>query len=82
MAFLPENGSVGVLKGGDNPLDDAVPGLTVSSKCRSLVVVNLAGSEGFLEGVFKMFLCCPSVMVASGEFTIQGYLGQVMALPF
>ena len=51
------------------------------SKCRPLVVVNMAGTEGFLLGVFKTFLWCPSVMVASGEFTIQGYLGQVMPPP-
>ena len=50
----------------------------VSSKCQPLVV----GTEGLLEGVFKMFLWCPSVTVASGEFSIQGYLGQAMAPPF
>ena len=78
MAFLYEVGSVGVLRSGDDPVDGVVLGLTVSSKFQPLVVVNVAGTEGFLERVFKTFLWCPSVTVASGEFTIQGYLGQVM----
>ena len=78
VAFLPEVDPAGVLKGGDNLLDGAAPGLTVSTKCRPLVGVNVAGTEGLLEGVFKVFLCCPSVTVASGEFTIQGYIGQAM----
>ena len=69
MAFLLTVGPVGVLKGGDNLMDGAVPGL--------MVVVNVAGTES-LEGVFKTFLWCSSVMVASGEFTIEGYLGQAM----
>ena len=43
-----------------------------------LAVVNVAGTECLLDGVFKTFLWCPSVTVASGEFTIQGYLGQAM----
>ena len=60
-------------------MDGSTPGLTLSSKCRPLVVVNVAGTESLLEGVFKTFLWCPSVTVASGEFTIQGYLGQAMA---
>ena len=47
--------------------------LTVSSKCRPLVVVNVAGTEGLLEGVFKMFLWSTSVTVASGEFIIEGW---------
>ena len=51
---------------------------SASNKCRPLIVVNVVGIEGFLEGVFNMFLWCPSVMVTSGEFTIQNYLGQVM----
>ena len=63
-------------------MDSAAPGLTVSSKCRPLVVVNVVGTEGLLEGVFKTFLWCPSVSVASGEFTIHGYLGQVMVSNF
>ena len=48
--------------------------LTVSNMCWLLVVVNVAVTEGLLEGVFKTFLWCSSIMVASGEFSIQGYL--------
>ena len=59
VAFFPLVGSAGVLKGGDDLVDSAVPDLTVSSKCQPLVVVNVAGTEGFLEGVFKTFLWCP-----------------------
>ena len=51
MAFLPEVGSAGVLKGGDDLVDGAAPGLTVSNKCRPLVEVNVAGTEGLLEGI-------------------------------
>ena len=76
-AFLPKAGPAGVLKSGDDLVDSAVPGLTVSSKSWPLVVVNVAGTEG-LEGVIKTFLWCLSVTVASGEFTIQAYLGQAM----
>ena len=59
-------------------MDGMTPGLTVSRKCWSLMVINVTGTKGLLEGVFKMFLRCPSVMAASGEFTIQGYLRQAM----
>ena len=80
-AFLPEVGSAGVFKGEDDLVDGVAPGLMVSSKCWPLVVVTVAGIEGLLEGVFKMFLWCPSVTVVCGEFTIKGNLGQEMALP-
>ena len=73
-AFFP----VGVLKGGNNMVDSAAPSLKVSSKCRLLVVVNVTRTEGFLEGIFKTFLWCPSVTIACGEFTIEGYLRQTM----
>ena len=69
--FLPEVGSAGILKGGDDLVDGAAPGLTVSSKCWPLVVVNVACAKGLLEGVFKTFLWRPSVTVASGEFIIR-----------
>ena len=77
-AFLPEVDSAGVLKGEDDLVDDAAPDLTVSCNSRPLVVVNVAGTEDLLEGVFITFLWCPSVTVASGESTIQGYLGQAI----
>ena len=64
-----------VFKGGDNLVDGTAPGLTVSSKCQPLV-------EGLLEGVFKTFLWRPSVSVASGEFAIQGYIGEAMPSSF
>ena len=63
-------------------MDDSVPGLMVSSKCRPLVVVNVAGTGGLLEEVFKTFLWFPSVTVASEEFTIQSYLEPAMPPPF
>ena len=44
MAFLS-----GDLKGGDDQADGAVTGLTVSSKCRLLVGVNVAVTKGLLE---------------------------------
>ena len=47
-----------VLRGGDDLMDVAAPGLTVSSKCRPLAVVNVAGTEGLLGGV-KLFFLCP-----------------------
>ena len=81
-AFLPDVGSAGVLKGENDLVDIAGPGLTVSSKCPPLLMVHGADTEGLLEGVFKAFLWCPSVTVAKGVFTIQGYLGQVMPPPF
>ena len=74
-------GPAGVLKGGGDPVDGAAPGLMVSSTCRSLVVVNPADTEGPLDGVFKMFLWSLSITVASGEYTIQGYLVQAMVTP-
>ena len=58
-------------------MDCTAPGLTVSSKCRPLVVVIVAGTEGLLEGFFKTFLWCSSVLVASRAF-IQDYDGQAM----
>ena len=81
-AFLPEVDPAGILKGRDDLADGASPGLTVSSKCRQLVVVNVTDTGGLLEGVFKTFLWCPSVIVASEEFTIQGYLGHAMPTPY
>ena len=51
VAFLPEVGSVGVLR--DNLVDGVAPGLTVSSNCRPLVVVNVAGTKSLLERVFE-----------------------------
>ena len=71
-AFLPEVGSAGVLKSRDDLVDDAAPGLTVSSKYRPLVVVNVAGTNVLLEGVFKTFLWYFSVTVASGDFHHAG----------
>ena len=50
MAFLSEVGSAGIIKGGDNLVDGVVPGLTVSSKCQPLVMVSVAGTQGFLDG--------------------------------
>ena len=61
-------------------MDSVAPDLMVSSKCRPLVVVNVAGTKDLLEGVFKTFLWCLSVTVASGDFIIQGYLGRVRTL--
>ena len=55
-----------------------VPGLAVSSKCRPLAVVNIAGTKGLLELVFVTLLWCPSVTVASGEFVVQHHLGEAM----
>ena len=81
-AFLPEVGPTRVLKGRDDRVDGVALSLTVSSMFRPLVVVNVAGTEGLLERVFKTFLWCPSVTVASGEFTIRGYLGQATPTPF
>ena len=46
----------GILKGGEKLVDGVAPGLIVNRKYRSLVVVNAAGTEDLLEGVFKMFL--------------------------
>ncbi len=43
-AFLAEGDPAGILNGGDDLVDGAAPGLTVSSKCQPLVVVNVAGS--------------------------------------
>ena len=74
VAFLPQVGSKGVFKGGDNLVDGAASGLTVSRKNRPLVVVNVAGTVGFLQGVFKTFLWRHSDTVVSGEFTLQGYI--------
>ena len=48
MTFLPDVGTVGVLKGGDNLVDGAAPGLMVSSKSQPQVVVNVAGTKGLL----------------------------------
>ena len=70
MVFLPDIGPAGVLKGGNGLADSAVPGLTVSSKCRPLVVIHVASTEGLLESVFITLLWCLSVTVATGEFTI------------
>ena len=72
--FLPEVDPVGVIKGGDDLVNDTARGLTVSSKCRPLVVVDVAGTEDLFEGVFKTFLWCPSIMVASEEFTVGAIL--------
>ena len=45
VAFLPEVDSAGVFSGGDDLVDGAAPGLTVNSKCQSLVVVNVSGTD-------------------------------------
>ena len=58
------------------------PSLAVSSKCQPLAVVNIAGTKEFLELVFVTFLWCPSVAVASGEFSVQHHLGQAMIFQF
>ena len=78
-AFLPEIGPAGVLRCGDDLVDGAAPGLTVSSECKPLMVVIVASTEGLLAGVFITFLWCSSITVASGDFTIQGYLEQAMS---
>ena len=56
-AFLPEFGSAGVLKGGDNLVNCAAPSLTICIKCRPLVVVNVTGSEGLPQNVSLMPIC-------------------------
>lgn len=76
-----QDGPVGVLKGEDNLMDGVAPGLTVSSKCRILVVVNMACTEGYSELDFIPFLWCPFIKLAREEFAVRGYLRQAMILP-
>ena len=59
MAFLPKVGPAGILKGGDNLVDCVAAGMTVSSRYQPMAVVNVVGTKGLLEGVFKTFLWCP-----------------------
>ena len=73
MAFLPEVGSARVLKGGDDLVDGALPGLTIS-KCRPLLVVNVAGTEGLLEEVFITFLWYPLCYGAQWRVYIYIYI--------
>ena len=47
--------AAGVLKGEDDLVEGAAPDLTVSSKCRLLVEVNEAGTEGLLRESLKRF---------------------------
>jgi hypothetical protein len=70
IVFFLQIVPAGVLKGGDGLVDNVAPGLTVSNKYRPLVVVNVAGTEGLLEGVFEALLRCPSVTVTSGKFAL------------
>ena len=46
----------------------------------SIAPVNMTNPEGLPQRVFVSFLWCTSVMVAGGEFSIQGYLRQTMVL--
>jgi hypothetical protein len=79
-AFLLKVVPAGVLKGEDGLVDNVALGLTVSSKCRPLVVANVAGTEGLFERVFEALLRCSSVTVASGEFAVQCCLGEAVVL--
>ena len=78
MAFILQVLLQGILEGGGGLVDDVAPGVAVSSQSRPLAVVNVAGTEGLLQGVFVSLLWCPSVTVASGKLAIQDYLGQAM----
>ena len=59
-------------------MDDVALGVAVSSESRPPAMVSVAGTEALLQGVLVALLWCPSVTVASGEFAVQGYLGQAM----
>ena len=57
----------GVFEGGDSLVDGVSPGLTVSSKSRQLVVVNVASTQGLFKIVFVPFLWGSSVMCYGRE---------------
>lgn len=61
-------------------LKGQIPGLTVTSKNRLKVMVNVKGVEGFLSRVIVPLLWSFSIMVTRGVFTIQCDLGKTMIL--
>ena len=69
---------MGVLKGGDNLVNDATPGLTVSCKGRPLMVVYVTVVKRLLQMVLVALLWCSYVTMASGEFAVQGNLRQTL----
>ena len=78
--FVPQGGPAVALKRGDSLMDGTAPGLADSSKSGPLVVVYVAVAKRLLQTVLVPLLRCPSVTMASGEFAVQGYLGQAMLL--
>ena len=59
-------------------MNDATPGLAVSCKGRPLMVVYVTVVKRLLQMVLIALLWCSSVTMASGEFAVQGNLGQTL----
>ena len=57
-----------------------MPGHTVSSKVKPLLVVDVAGGEQPLQAVLESLLWSPSLMMASGEFAKHYDLWKAMVL--
>ena len=55
-----------------------VPGHTVSSKVRPLLVVDVAGIERLLQAVFESLLWSPSLTMGSGKFAEHDHLWKAM----
>jgi len=47
------------------------PSVAVCYKSRPPAMVDVAGTNSFPQAVFEALLWCPSVVLVSGEFTIQ-----------
>lgn len=71
--FVLETSLAQVLEGEDSLVNGVSPDLTIRGQSTVLAVVSVTGTKSPYS-----LLRCPSVMVASGEFTIQSSLEQQM----
>ena len=59
-------------------MDCVAPGLTVNSKVRPLLVVDVAGGERLLQAVLESLLWSPFLTMVSVEFVVQDHLWKAM----
>ena len=78
LSFFFEGVSPVLFKLWSSLVECVVPGVSISSHVRPLVAVYVLHWDFLRQSV--VFLRCPSVTMASGEFATQDHLGQTVVL--
>ena len=80
VPFVLDGGPASVFVGKDSMVDSKTSGIMVLSQGGLLVMVDVTGTKRFFQTVLVLLLWCHSVVMISGEFTIQCDFGRAMIL--